>query len=140
MKPFTESLTWWQRFVRTIRWKELWHGKVEGDTAEGPKKIFRRVKSNLPQYPPPRHLRTFLQASRDDVFMAPLNTMHPNLPAEEVEAMQELVEAQRRGEYRIIPNDKSGGVTVVDLADYKLVVEDQLVATYTGEDGTPSPY
>ena len=130
----------WQRFVRVVRWKEFWHGKVEGEATAGPKKIFKRVKSNLPPYPPPRHLRTFLQAACDDVFLAPLNSMHPNLPAEEVEAMQELRDAQKRGEYKILPNDKSGGVTVVDLSDYKLVVEEQLAATYTGEDGLPQPY
>ena len=62
------------------------------------------------------------------------------LPVEEVEAVQELVEAQKRGEYKVLPNDKSGGVTVVDLADYKLVVEEQLSATYTGKDGAPQPY
>ena len=130
----------WQRFGRTVRWKEFWHGKVEGQAVTGPKKIFKRVKSNLPPYPPPRHLRTFLQAAADDVFLAPLNTMHPNLPVEEEEAMQELVEAQNRGEYKILPNDKSGGVTVVDLTDYKLVVGEQLSATYTGEDGEAHPY
>ena len=132
----------WQRFVRAVRWKEFWHGKLEGEAAAagGPKKIFKRVKSNLPPYPPPRHLRTFLQAAADDVFLAPLNVSHPNLPAEEQEAMQELVDAQKRGEYKILPNDKSGGVTVVDLADYKLVVGEQLAATYTGEDGEPHPY
>ena len=37
-------------------------------------------------------------------------------------------------------NDKAGGVTVVDLPDYDLVVRDQLTATYPGEDGTPQPY
>ena len=131
----------WQRFVRTVRWKEFWHGKSQGEaTAAGPKTVFKKLKSNLPPYNPPRHLNTFIQASRDDVLLAPLNEVHPNLPKEEQEAMKELMDGQKRGEYKVLPNDKSGGVTVVDLADYKLVVQEQLSATYTGEDGTQKPY
>ena len=134
----------WQRFVRVVRWKEFWNGKLEGQPeqqgANGPKQLFKKVKANLPPYSPPQHLNTFIQAARDDVFLAPLNEAHPNLPLEEQEALKELVESQRRGEYKVVPNDKSGGVTVVDLADYKLVVQEQLAATYQGEDGLPQPY
>ena len=108
--------------------------------AAGPKPVFKKVKSNLPPYNPPRHLNTFIQASRDDVLLAPLNEVHPNLPAEEQEAMKELIEGQKKGDFKVLPNDKSGGVTVVDLSDYKLVVQEQLSATYTGEDGTQKPY
>ena len=43
-----------------------------------------------------------------------------------------MIEGQKRGDYKVLPNDKSGGVTVVDLSDYKLVVQEQLSATYRG--------
>ena len=46
---------------------------------------------------PPRQLNTFIQAALDDVFLAPLNEAHPNLPEEEQEAVKELIEAQRKG-------------------------------------------
>ena len=131
----------WQKFVRAVRWQEFWHGKVKGETdPNGPDRIFKKEKTNLPPYQPPKHLRTFIQAAKDDVFLAPLNQIHPNLPQPEQEAVNQLIEAQRRGDYKILPNDKSGGVTVVDLHDYKMVVKDQLEATYVGEDGVPKPY
>ena len=132
----------WQRFARVVRWKEFWHGKIQGESveAEVAKKVFTQVKSNLPPYPPPPHLNTFLQAARDDVFLAPLNRVHPNLPPEEQEAVKELIEGQRGGKFKVLPNDKSGGVCVVDLGDYKAVVKDQLAATYKAEDGSPQPY
>ena len=118
---------------------EFWHGKLEGEVSDGPKRVFKKVKTNLPPYPPPKHLSTFLSTSKDEIFLAPLNKAQPNLPEEEQEAMRELVDKQRRGEIKIVPNDKTGGVTVVDLADYKLVVEEQLRATYVAEDGTTQP-
>ena len=134
-------LAQWQRFVRVIRWREWWHGKLEADNKETePSRVFKKIKTNLPPYNPPKHLKTFIQAAKDDIFMAPLNESHPNLPQAEQEAMQQLIEGQRRGEYKILPNDKSGGVTVVDLEDYKKVVQNQLEATYMGEDGTQRPY
>ena len=49
----------WQRFIRTVRWKEFWHGKVEGEPDPGvnaPNRVFQKVKSNLPPYAPPQHL------------------------------------------------------------------------------------
>ena len=134
-------LAQWQRFVRVVRWKEFWHGKLQADEkGTEPTRVFKTVKSNLPPYNPPKHLNTFIQAAKDDIFMAPLNESHPNLPQAELEALQQLIEGQRRGDYKILPNDKSGGVTVVDLEDYKQVVKSQLEATYTSEDGTQKPY
>ena len=86
---------------------------------------------NLPPYHAPRHLKTFLQAAQDDIFLAPLNIAHPNLPEEQLEGLEEVVAAQRRGDYKGLPDDKGGGgVTIVDLPDYKMVAKEQLTATY----------
>ena len=63
----------WQKFVRTVRWKEFWYGKIEGKPTNGHKKVFKPQKVNLPPYPPPHHLNTSLNAAKDDVFGAPLN-------------------------------------------------------------------
>ena len=49
----------WQRFVRAVRWMEFWHGKLKGDKGDTePKKVFKKVKGNLPPYSPPKHLHS----------------------------------------------------------------------------------
>ena len=94
----------WQCFTRTVRWNEFWHGKLEGEVSNGPKRVFKTVKTNLLPYPPPKkHLSTFLSAFKDEIFLAPLNKAQSNQLEEEQEAMKELVDKKRRGEIKIVP-------------------------------------
>ena len=73
-------------------------------------------------------------------FPGPLNKTQSNLPEEEKEALKEIIYRQWRGDIKVVPNDITGGVTVVDLQDYIAVVNEQLEVTYEAEDGTIQTY
>ena len=77
------------------------------------KRSFKQIKTNYPKSAPPKSLMIFLQALHDDIFHAPLNMVHPNLPEPEQEAILQLVASQRKGDITLKPNDKSGGCSVV---------------------------
>ena len=76
-----------------MRWLEYWYSREPDDEAvdTGPKRIFKQIKSNYPKTAPPKALMVFLQALHDDLFHAPLNVVHPNLPVLEHQAIEQLI-------------------------------------------------
>ena len=67
----TQVLVEFNRFERTMRWQEFWHGKTEHSQFDKP--IFKRRKTNLPQnHKQPKGLKVFLGSVRSE-FMDPKN-------------------------------------------------------------------
>ena len=89
---WTEMEARYARFSRVTRWRELWHGKLEGEKI-GPKNIFKEIKTNYPPGGCPKNLQLFLQSLHDDMMHAPLNHVHSNLPVSEKEGGEQLVAA-----------------------------------------------
>lgn len=80
-----------KRFSRTLHWIEIFID----DNTPVIESIFKNKKSNLPKEKQSKELRDFLNAIKSMIFGSKLNKVNTNLPADELEALKQLVEAQR---------------------------------------------
>ena len=142
-KSVNTNIRW---FNRSVRWAEFFcKDQADTDTStssvtEGPPQIFKNIKTTVPKSPQPRHLQTFLDAVHDDILLAPLNKISPNISSEHKASVDLLVSAQRRREVTLKPNDKSGGCSLLNVPDYISTCHEHLYSTFKDENGQEQPY
>ena len=121
------------QWERSRRWKEFWHKKRQDDDMDNTEdeelleegateNIFRdkSKKTNLPRnHSVPQALTACIAATHFEVLGSQLNQVQPNIQPEVRAAGKDLVMLQREREVVIKPTDKTGGVCVMDFADYK---------------------
>ena len=69
------------------------------------------------------------------IFGSDLNKVNSNLPPDEYEALQQLVEAQKRGLIVIKRADKGGATVIMNSVDYISGIQDHLKSTVKIENG-----
>ena len=111
----TQILVEYKRFDRSGLWWEYHYGK-EQDYKDP---IFKTLKTNLPKnHSIPDGLKVFLKSVKSD-FMDPRNrnSIQCNIPQDEILALKELQELQRK-RFFFKPCDKGVGLIIVDFEDY----------------------
>ena len=109
-----------------MRWKEFWHKKRTQDGTDSrddcdnevTESIFKdkTVKTNLHRkHPVPAALSACIATTRYDILGSKLNNIQPNIPPDITAAGKDLVTLQRERFIVIKPNDKMGGVSLMDL-------------------------
>ena len=123
----TQVLVDLKRFERTVIWNEFWYGKENKDTP-AEQKIFKEQKSNLPKnYVTPGGIKNFLGAIKSDITDPKnKNKVQSNLPVEEIKAMKELIELEKKCTIVVKPCDKGSGIIVINFDDYITVCKDHL--------------
>ena len=83
------------RFERKLIWREFFAGNDNDQNYTPP--IFRKEKHNFPKnHTTPQELRTFISGVKSEL-MDPenRNQVRPNLPPDEIKALQKLIELQK---------------------------------------------
>ena len=136
----TQVLVDFKRFERSMIWHEFFHGKdIDQEYKE---KIFKTRKTNLPKnYKSPEGLKTFLGCIRSEIMdHKNRNTVECNLPPEEIDALRELIELQKKRIITIKPCDKGAGMMILDFPEYMRACYEHLVSEKAMEDGTNKKY
>ena len=68
------------------------------------------------------------------------NTVECNLPSEEIIALRELIELQKKRIITIKPCDKGAGMMILDFPEYMRACYEHLVSEKVMEDGTSKKY
>ena len=105
-----------------------------------PRGPWNKTKTSLPKNAPSEELNTFLNGSKACVLGSDLNKVRSNLPENEKRAMHELIELQKSRQITIKPNDKTGGVSIMNTDDYVKSMENLLNSKFIDEDGNEHPY
>ena len=102
----TELLVDIDKFVRKMLWQEFFHEKPEDENRKEP--IVKNEKTNLPKkHKTPEKLKMFIHAATSDLLDSKTrNKVHNNLPPEELEALNQLIELQKNRVITIKPADK----------------------------------
>ena len=117
-----------KQFERKLRWKEFFFD-TDNDTSQT-LPLFRKEKTNMPPNTSP-DLHTFISSIRSELIGSKLNKVRPNLSTGEREALEELVQLQRRRRICIKPADKGSGIVIVNFDDYEKSCEQHLRSTTT---------
>ena len=131
-----------EKLERDMKWTETLFKEddLENDSSVYKKKPWRPSKTNLPKTAPSADLSTFLSGSLTCVLGSDLNKIHTNLPENEKRAMNEIVHLQKERIITLKPNDKTGGVSVLNTEDYIKSMDYLLHAKHTDSDGVDHPY
>ena len=137
----TEVLVDFKRFERSVIWREFFYGR-EDEEVQYEKPIFKTTKYNLPSnYTVPKPLKIFLGSVKSEILdhrnRQPAN---PNLPVEEIQAMQELIKLQRQIQVIIKACDKGAGPIILDFKDYLRACYAHLVSRLEIMEGCPQNY
>ena len=136
----TQVLVDFKRFERSMIWHEFFHGKdIEHEYKE---KFFKTRKTNLPKnYKSPGGLKTFLGCIQSEIMdHRNRNTVECNLPPEEIVALRELIELQKKRIITIKPCDKGAGMMILDFPEYLRACYEHLVSEKVMEDKTSKKY
>ena len=138
----TDVLVQHQYFERRLLWIDFWSTR---DSPEPDKKqsLFKENKTNMPKkYTPPEALKTFISATKSEL-KDPENqnkNVKPNLPREELLALKELINLQKKRILTIQKVDKGGGIILLDTPEYIRSCYEHLNKKYTNPDGSESHY
>ena len=94
-------------------WTEFWANQPKQDYKPT---IFKKVKTNLPRkHPTPAGLKIFSNGLKSEIE-DPLNRnkCRPNLPPDEIQVLQKLVQLQKERVITIKPCDKGFGIIILD--------------------------
>ena len=128
------------RFARTMRWREYFGIDPEYQDSDKPVKIFNIKKHNLPKAQPSRTLNNFLYGIQSDLFTPDDRKVRPNISKEEKHSLQSLVNNQKNGDIVIQRADKGGAIVIMNRNDYiKAIEEEHLSSTVTNSDGIRTP-
>ena len=113
----TQVLVDFNKFERSMLWTEFW-ANVPKEEYKPP--IFKKVKTNLPtKHPTPAGLKVFLNAVQSEIEDPQnRNKCRPNLPPDELEGLNQLIQLQKDRVITIKPCDKGAGVIILDFEDY----------------------
>lgn len=138
---FTQLTYDFERFERSMRWKEFHSNKDPSENDSNKEEcIFPSKKSNLPNVQPSRALNNFLYGVKSDLFNVQKNKIYPNISPSEKSALNELIKLQKSGKIVIQRSDKGGAITIMNREDYINSVQvDHLSSKITKEDGTILP-
>ncbi len=101
-----------------MRWKEFFTDKDNEDPDQTwVPPVFPKEKSNLPPKGG-KPLSDFLTGVRNELLGTKLNRIRPNVPKEELEALNELTKLQKECKIIIKPCDKGAGIIVCDFEKY----------------------
>ena len=130
------------RMERTMRWREFFFEDEDDEPKVDTfvKMPWHPVKTNLPSKPASSDLNTFIKGTLACVLGSNLNTCHRNLTKDEIGAMNSLIELQKKRVITLKPNDKMGGVSVMNTDDYIEEMLHMLNAVHTDKDGRNHPY
>ena len=80
----------------------------------------KKTKTNLPtKHPTPAGLRVFLNAVKSEIEDPEnRNRCRPNLPPDELKALDQLIQLQKNRIITIKPCDKGAGIIILDFAEY----------------------
>ena len=136
----TQVLTDFAKFERKLIWREFFAG-IDDDQDYVPP-IFRKEKHNFPKnHKTPQELKTFISGVKSEL-MDPENRNHvrPNLPPDEIEALQKLIELQKSRIITIKPCDKGAGIIILNFEDYVDSCSTHLSSKQLQPDGSQLPY
>ena len=114
----TQVLVDFNKFERTMLWKEFWYEHEESGNRKLP--LFKSKKTNYPRnHKTPQELKNYLAAVKSEL-LDPKNRKKckPNLPKEELKALLELIKLQKERQIVIKPCDKGAGIFIMDFKDY----------------------
>ena len=126
-------------FERRMIWQEFWSNY----TAEEYKPpIFKKIKTNLPtKHPTPQALKIMLSSAKSELQDPKnRNKARPNLPKDELEALNQLIQLQKQKVITIKPCDKGAGIIILDFDAYIKSCDNHLKSEQIQPDGTKKPY
>ena len=129
----TEVLMEFNRFSRSMKWHEYWHGREREEDYEMP--IFKSRKYNLPKnHSTPAGLKVFLDSVKSEIMdHKNRNEEKCNLPPEEINALRELVRLQRERIITIKACDKGAGIIILDFNSYMKACYNHLLSNQPGQ-------
>ena len=136
----TQVLVDFSRFERTMIWKEFWFNRDTENNNHVP--IFKSNKTNLPRnYKTPNGLKMCLSAMRSEI-LDPFNRnkASSNLPAEELQALKQLIQFQKERLIVIKPCDKGAGLIIINFQDYLNSCIDHLSSEQNGDNGVKNKF
>ena len=114
-----------KRLGRSMIWQEYWHNRETEAVYKPP--IFKKVKTNLPKEAPPKALINFIGAVRSELRDPQnRNQARPNLPPDEQEALNILINLQKSKQIVIKPCDKGAGIIILDFEEYVRACQNHL--------------
>ena len=136
----TQVLVDFKRFERSFVWKEFWFGKNIEEPYVQP--LFKTTKTNLPKnYKVPNEVNIFLNSVKSEIFdYKNRNKAKCNIPAEEKEALGELIKLQKNRKIVIKPCDKGAGVIILDFEEYMRSCKEHLESEKVDSDGNTTKY
>ena len=123
------------KFVRSHLWKEFFY--THQPTGRKPP-IVKNEKTNLPKnHKTPDHLKRFLNATTSDLLDTKnRNPVTKNLPDDEIIALKELIDLQKKRIITIKPADKGAGIVLLDFEAYWKSCFEHLNSQQVQPDGT----
>ena len=86
-------------------------------------------------------LKMFLNATKSEILDPKnRNKARPNLPPEEISALQELIKLQKNKIITIKPCDKGAGIIILNFEEYLRSCNSHLASEQKQQDGTSKPY
>ena len=135
---FTQVLVDLAKFERLMEWKEFWHDKPADEPYVPP--LFKKQKHNRPKNPS-QSLKTFIQAVKSELQDPKnRNIARPNIPAEEMAGLKELIQLQRDRVITIKPCDKGAGIIILSFQAYMESCYKHLNSVQLQPDGTYKRY
>ena len=135
---FTQVLVDLAKFERLMEWKEFWHDKPSDVPYVPP--LFKKQKTNRPENPS-QSLKTFIKSVKSELEdPCNRNVVRPNIPAEELAGLKELIKLQRERIITIKPCDKGAGIIILSFDAYMESCYKHLNSVQKQEDGTYKRY
>ena len=137
----TQVLVDFRKFKRSITWMEFWHGREENNQ-EVERKLFKTEKTNMPKdHTTPEGLSIFLNSVKSEI-MDPRNRngAECNLPMDELNALNELVQLEKDKKIIIKPCDKGAGLMIMNFKDYIEACDEHLNSVQTNKNGEEKKY
>ena len=136
----TELLVDIDKLVRKMLWQEYFFSKPQDLNRK--QSIVKNEKTNLPKKnKTPEDLKRFLHATTSELLDPKnRNPIHNNLPPDELEALNELINLQKNRVITIKPADKGAGIVILNFEDYIKSCYEHLNSTQQQSDGSKKNY
>ena len=137
----TQVLVDFAKFERRLLWKEFFADEDNEPTLYVPP-IFKKEKYNLPRnHTVPSELKMFINGVKSEILDPEnRNCVRPNLPPNEIEALNTLIQLQKSRVITIKPCDKGAGIIILNFKDYVTSCTNHLQSTQQQPDGQLLPY
>ena len=135
---FTQVLVDLAKFERLLEWKEFWHDEPSDEPYIPP--LFKKQKTNRPKNPS-QSLKTFIKSVKSELQDPQnRNIARPNIPAEEMAGLKELIQLQRDRVITVKPCDKGAGIIILSFEAYMDSCYKHLNSVQLQPDGTYKRY